>query len=258
MRTLRALLFQLWLYGSMAVIGIVCLPLLLGPKRWAFIPARLWARSVVSGLRVLVGARSVIREQARIADATPRLLALKHQAMWDVIVPFLVCERPCFVLKKELMAMPVFGFYAKAMDMIPIDREAGASALKAMVAAGRAAVADGRSIVIFPEGTRQLPDAPPDYKPGVAALYRELGVPASPGALNSGLCWPAKGSDFRPGVIVWEVLPEIEPGLPRKAFMQRLEAAIEPATDRLVAEGRAAQAALAAGDARPQIEGRAL
>jgi 1-acyl-sn-glycerol-3-phosphate acyltransferase len=122
--------------------------------------------------------------------------------------------------------------------MIGVDRSAGASALKRMVSEGKRAVAEGRQIVIFPEGTRRAPDAPADYKPGASALYLALDVPCVPFALNSGLFWPRRRYLRLPGTILVEFLEPLPTGLKRRTFEQALQAAIEPATQRLVAEGR--------------------
>jgi 1-acyl-sn-glycerol-3-phosphate acyltransferase len=122
--------------------------------------------------------------------------------------------------------------------MIGVDRGAGATALKRMVAEARRAVAQRRQVVIFPEGTRTAPGAPPACKSGAAALYSALGVACVPFALNSGVFWPRRKLIRLPGTIVVEFLDPLPPGLKRRAFEAALEAAIEPATARLVAEGR--------------------
>jgi 1-acyl-sn-glycerol-3-phosphate acyltransferase len=123
--------------------------------------------------------------------------------------------------------------------MIPVDRDKGPAALRRMLREAKKRVADGREIIIFPEGTRRAPGAPPDYKTGVALLYESLGVPCLPVALNSGLFWPRRSLRRRPGTIVVEFLDPIPPGLPRAEFLQRLADAIEGASARLLAEAKA-------------------
>ena len=147
---------------------------------------------------------------------------------------------PLFVLKRELLAIPFYGWFVRKAGMIAIDREGHASALRKMTAAVRAAIARGHAVIIFPEGTRKKPGAEPAYKPGVAALYGQLGGACVPVALNSGLYWtgPA-GFMKRPGKIIVEFLPPIPPGLKRREFMAALEDRIETATGKLVREGRA-------------------
>jgi 1-acyl-sn-glycerol-3-phosphate acyltransferase len=123
--------------------------------------------------------------------------------------------------------------------LIPIDRSAGMAALARMTARARAALATGRQIVIFPEGTRRLPGAEPAYKPGAFYLYSRAGVPCVPMALNSGLYWPRRSWQRFPGTIVVEILDPIAPGLDRAAFARRLEDSIEAATARLIREASA-------------------
>jgi 1-acyl-sn-glycerol-3-phosphate acyltransferase len=136
----------------------------------------------------------------------------------------------------------VFGWYLMRAGSIRIDRGGAGRALRSLVEGGRAAAARGCSVLIFPEGTRRAPDAPPDYKPGVAALYAALKLPVVPVALNSGLFWGRRSFRKRPGRIVVEFLEPIPPGLDRRTFMAELERRIEGATARLVAEGRAGAA----------------
>jgi 1-acyl-sn-glycerol-3-phosphate acyltransferase len=138
------------------------------------------------------------------------------------------------VIKRELGWIPAYGWYALKAGMIPVDRSAGASALKKMVAAAERALADGRPIVIFPEGTRTAIGVRRPYQPGVAALYRQLGVPLVPVAVNSGLFWTRRSWLRRPGRIVVDILPPIPPGRDRKSVMAALEESIEAATARLV------------------------
>ena len=223
---IRSLLFTLWLYLSIVVFAVGCSPVLLLPRRAAMAVIRAWARCVLFGLRWIAGVRVEYRGlEHRPAGAA--LIAAKHQGMLDIIVPFVLLEDPCFVLKKELMILPFFGWFAWKADMIPIDRSAGSSALKGMVKRARARLAQGRQIVIFPEGTRTEPGEPSDYKPGVAALYRDLDRPCALVATNSGVHWPAHGFRRHPGTAVFEFLDPLPAGLKRAEFMASLEGRIE-------------------------------
>lgn len=235
---LRSIVYVLYLYGSMAVVGLVCLPFALAKREWAMIAPRLWVRSGIWALRWIVGARLVI-EGAENIPAGRVLIASKHQAMLDTMTPFLVMRAPAIVLKKELLSMPVFGWFAKRTGMIAIDRDGHASALKGMLREARARAEEGRPVVIYPEGTRQEIGARPDYKPGVAALYRDLNAPCVPVAVSTGLVWSANGLIRRPGTAVVRFLPPIPPGLSRTDFMRELEARIETATNALIAAARA-------------------
>lgn len=234
MLRLRQFAFFLWIYLAMVVIGLGGLPLMAISRRGASAVIAAWAHTVLWGARVFVGIRIEVRGlQWKPLGAA--LVAAKHQSMLDIVWPFTVLSGPCFVLKKELSWMPVLGWYAWRVGMIPVDRSAGSAALKKMVRDSRGRLDDGLQIVIYPEGTRTQPGAEADYKPGVAALYRDLGdVPCHLVATNSGQCWPAKGNDFRPGTVVFEFLEPIPAGLKRGPFMAELQTRIETASKALL------------------------
>ncbi len=241
MNTLRSLLLAAWMYGLLVVMGTLWLPSLVMPRGVLLFGVRLYVRLVRAGLRGICGVRTELRGLDNLPDGAA-LLAGKHQCMWDVYVPFLMRPDPAIILKRELLWYPFFGWYALKLRMLPIDRAGAAKTLKSMVVAARERVAGGRAVLIFPEGTRRPPGAEPAYQAaGVSALYRDLGVPCVPVATNSGLCWPGRGFTRRPGVIVYQVLPAIPPGLDRKVFLAQLKAALEPASQALLAEGLAVQ-----------------
>lgn len=225
---LRSALFAAWMFGLAVVMGIACLPLLLGPRRPAMQAVKLWTRGVLAGLRRIVGISLEVRGRSAAPDG-PALIGAKHQGMLDILAALAIFPDPCIVLKRELMWIPIFGWYAWKSGMIPIDRSAGSKTVREMTRAAQEAVADGRQVIIYPEGTRRAPGAPPDYKPGIAGLYRELGVACTPMATNSGLFWPAHGLGKHPGVAVFVLLAPIPPGLKRSAFMAKLESEIEGA-----------------------------
>lgn len=233
MQTLRSLLFTLWLYLSMAIFAVGLSPALLMPHAAAMGVIRLWAKFVLFGLRWIAGVTVEFRGLEH-RPTGPALIAAKHQGMLDVVVPFVMLDDPCMVMKKELLPLPFFGWFAWKTRMIPVDRQAHAKALKDMVRNARARLVEGRQIVIFPEGTRGLPGAAPDYKPGVAAIYRDLDAPCWPVATNSGVHWPAHGFRRYPGVVVFEFLPPIPAGLKRAEFMKRLEDSVETASAALL------------------------
>lgn len=240
MNFLRSLLFVCLLYGSMVILGIIWLPSLLMPRRVAMFGIRVWARIARWGMRVICGASSEIRGLDNL-PSEPVLLAPRHQSTFDVLLPFLFLKDPCFVLKKELLYYPVFGFYAMKTGMIAIDRSGSTRALKDMTAKAKAAVQNGRSIVIFPEGTRLPPDQHEALKPGIALIYKDLNLPCVPVALNTGFCWPARGIARHPGHMVMELQPAIDPGLNRKIFMKTLEDRLESGMTPLLEVGKRAQ-----------------
>ncbi len=239
MRILRSLLYVVFLYLSMTLIGLVYLPAVLAVGRKpAAHASHLWARVAIWGARAICGLHHQIRGIENLPKTGPILIACKHQAMWETLFFMTIFDEPAIVLKKELLSMPIYGWYARTMEMIRVDREDGPGAIRELGRQAQAALAKGRPIVIFPEGTRRLPGAEPDYKPGIALLYRQLEIPCVPAALNSGLYWPANGLMRSPGRITIEFLPAILPGLDRKVFMGELEKRIESATHKLEAEAQ--------------------
>ena len=233
MTTVRSLIFTLWLYLSMPLFAVLLSPALLMPHRAAMGVIKLWARFVLFGLRWIAGVKVEVRGLEH-RPTGPALIAAKHQGMLDVIAPFAFLDDACFVMKKELMPLPFFGWFAWKTKMIAVDRAAHAKALKDMVRQTRARLAEGRQILIFPEGTRTAPGEPADYKPGVAAIYRDVEAPCWPVATNSGVHWPAHGFKRYPGTVVFEFLPPIPSGLKRAEFMKQLESRIEDASTALL------------------------
>jgi 1-acyl-sn-glycerol-3-phosphate acyltransferase len=230
---LRQILFFLFIYLAMAVIGIGGLPLIVTRQSSMWV-VKAWAHTVFWGARVIMGIEVEVRG-AEHAPSGPALVAAKHQSMMDIVFPFTVFPAACFVLKQELMWAPILGWYAWRNRMIPVDRSAGAAALKKMVRQSRERLDAGLQIVIYPEGTRTAPGADADYKPGVAGLYRDLGdTPCYLVATNSGTCWPAKGMDFRPGKVVFQFLEPIPAGLKRGEFMKELQGRVETASKALL------------------------
>ncbi len=185
---------------------------------------------MICGVRVEIRGRQYLPTGAA-------LIAAKHQCMFDIFGAFAFLPDSCFVARDTLLRIPFFGWYMTKSGVITVDRGGHAKALKAMVAAAHERLKDDRQIVIFPEGTRGEPGVTGVYKPGVAALYRELGMVCIPMALNTGVHWPAHGFLRRPGVIVFEFLEPIPAGLKRAEFMRTLQDRIETGSNALLAEG---------------------
>lgn len=231
----RSILWMIVFYAWSVLVGLCMVPLLIAPRRWMLSAMTFWARGVNAMIRPVCG----IEVDFRGLEHLPKgrvLIAAKHQCMYDTMGPFAVLSDFCYVMKKELMIIPFYGWYSMKAQMIVVDREAHSKALRKLVTDAKARMKDERQIVIFPEGHRHDPGADPDYKPGVAALYRELDVPCVPMATNSGVHWPAHGIRRIPGKIVYEFLEPIPPGLHRKEFMRLLEERTETASRRLLSE----------------------
>jgi len=233
----RSLLFNVLFYVNIIVRMTVALPTILLPRRYLLGVLRRYSRSSLWLLRVTCGVTVEWRGREKIPEGAC-IVACKHQSFWETFALFEVLRDPTYVLKRELMWLPLFGWLARKARMIPIDRGARVTSLARMTAATRREIADARQIVIFPEGTRQAPGAAPRYMPGVAYLYSEIGLPCVPVALNSGLFWPRRSLLRFPGTVLVEVLDPIPPGLDKRAFLAQLRSVIEEATTRLVAEGR--------------------
>lgn len=235
MNLLRSLLFQILFYAIGGIVAIAFLPLLVLPGAWTMRCGTAWSALSLKLLEWCCGVTFELRGRENLPDG-PAIIAMKHQSAWDTLAAPVIFVRPAIVIKRELGSIPFYGWYALKAGSIPIDRGAGASALRSLLAGGVRAAAEGRKIIIFPEGTRTAVGAAPDYQPGVYALYRRLGLPLVPVAVNSGLFWGRRHFTKRPGRIVVEILPPIPPGGERRAVMAALETAIEGATARLVVD----------------------
>jgi 1-acyl-sn-glycerol-3-phosphate acyltransferase len=232
----RSLLFNALFYVNMIVRMVAALPTIVLPHTFLLGVLRGYARSSLWLLRVICGVRVEWRGREKLPPGS-YLVACKHQSLWETFALFALLPDPAYILKRELMWIPLFGWLARKAGMIPVDRSAHASAIARMAAAARKQIARSRQIVIFPEGTRRPPGAKPRYLPGIAFLYVETGLACVPVALNSGLFWPRRSLRRHSGTILVEVLDPIPPGLDRREFLGRLQGVLEEATARLVAEG---------------------
>jgi 1-acyl-sn-glycerol-3-phosphate acyltransferase len=182
-----------------------------------------WARWHRFCARFLVGVRTEVRG---VMPATPVIVASKHQSMFETVELLILLDRPAVVLKRELADLPGWGRVARRYGVIPVDRDGGAVALRRMLKAARDAVAAGRPVMIFPEGTRVLPGEQPELQSGFAGLYKMLGLPVVPIALDSGRVWPRRRFVKLPGRVTMQVGDTIPAGLPRKEIEARVHAAI--------------------------------
>jgi len=231
----RSIAFNALFYLNTVLWLILGLPTFFLPYRATVWIAKSWGRVNLVLLRV-AGIDYELRGCEKI-PAGPLIVASKHQSAWETFALLPLFDNPLFIVKRELMWIPVFGWLMRKGRMVPVDRSAGSQALIAMTERARIELADGRQLIIFPEGTRRPAGAEPRYKYGVAHLYAAEGVPCLPVALNSGLFWPRRSLRLRPGTVIVEFLDPIAPGLDKDAFFGRLQSVIEEATARLLAEG---------------------
>ena len=233
---IRSSLFNIWFFG-ISIFSILLLVLTIPfPRAVLNKGFKVWMLLVMGGLKVFVGLSYEVRGRENI-PVGPALYSSKHQSAWDTGIFFLLLEDASYVLKKELLLIPIYGWLLKKDKMVAINRDGGGLALRQLVRESQAIIEDGRQLVIFPEGTRSQPGAKLPYHPGVAAIYKKIGVSVIPVALNSGLFWGRRSFAKRPGKIIIEFLPPLVPGMERKAFIAELERRIEEASNRLVAEG---------------------
>jgi 1-acyl-sn-glycerol-3-phosphate acyltransferase len=183
---------------------------------------RLWARICLAALRVCCGIRVEVEGAGFMPGGGAALIAAQHQSAFDTMVWLKLLPLPAYVLKRELLRLPLMGSLLEPSGFVAVDREAGAAALRKMIADCRAAAAAGRQIVIFPEGTRVAPGERGVLHPGVVALARALDLPIIPVATNSGLFWGRKAFRKRAGRLRIKVFAPLPPGGSREAVLGRL------------------------------------
>ena len=222
MNRLRTLLFSVLFYGlSVPIVLTVPVSALFG-RRAVMRHAHAWARVHRALYRSLLGIR--VRVEGQVPDY-PVFFAAKHQAMFETLELQLLLGGPAMVLKRELSRIPMWGWAARRYGGIVADREASAAALRSMMRDAKALKAEGRSILIYPEGTRVAPGERPPLQSGFAGLYRALAMPCVPIALDTGRVWPRHGPK-RPGVVTIRIGDVIPAGLPRDEIEARVHTAI--------------------------------
>lgn len=217
-------IFLAWTLG-IAILGLPGL----ATRKGALGVTRFWSRGVAILARTLLNIRFEIRGREHLPDG-PCIVAAQHQSAFETYMLFLLFEYPVFILKDSLQWIPLVGWYIKRGGLIPINRGAGASAMRRILRGADEALARGESVLIFPEGTRTQLGQTQEYKPGIVALYNHCNAPLIPMALNSGLIWGKTRLTKLPGTIVFEFLPPIQPGLKRQEFLSELRSAIETAS----------------------------
>ncbi len=233
----RSVVFNLAFFAWAFVSAILFIPFFTFSTSTAQMVGKPWAVVSLWLARVLCGIKYEVRGREHI-QTSPVIYASKHQSAWDTMIFLTLLPNMAFVLKKELLRLPFWGWYLWRMRMIAIDRAAGASSIKQLVRDGKTALAENRPIVIFPEGTRTKPNAAPNYHAGIVAMYSALGVPVVPVALNSGVYWGKNAFFKKSGTIIIEFLPPIPAGLDKKDFFTRMQNDIETASNQLLIESK--------------------
>ncbi|MEP3277865.1 MAG: 1-acyl-sn-glycerol-3-phosphate acyltransferase [Stappiaceae bacterium] len=236
MLTIRSVIFNVCFYIFIVVAMITTLPFaLVLPRKYGWQVVRFWGIGSLWLARVICNMKVEFRGEENIPDGG-FLIASKHQSTWETFALVPQFSDPTFILKQELMWLPLFGWYAAKMRMIPVNRRKGQKAVPAMLEKAAIAIEEKRQILIFPEGTRRPVRAVPSYRYGIVRLYKELNAPVLPIALNSGVFWPRRSFKRYPGTVIVEYLPPIEPGLEPDVFFKKLQEVTEDATERLLLE----------------------
>ena len=225
---IRSAIFYVYLPLSAVAIGFFTWPSLFR-RDWAWWVGRRWNRQAMVALRLICGLKYDISAGEDLPTGGS-LIAVKHQAMWETLALAATLEKPVFVLKKEILNVPFFGWWCKACGFIPVDRGAGAAAMRNMIDEAQDRIDAGHQVIIFPEGTRMPPGETGKYHPGIAGLYKALEMPCIPVAHNSGQYWHNTSIIREAGTITVKFLPAIEPGMKRAAFMNELQSRIESAS----------------------------
>ncbi|MHA1559279.1 MAG: lysophospholipid acyltransferase family protein [Alphaproteobacteria bacterium] len=237
MIALRSTIFNIVFYVHMITVLVVATPVYFFlPQRWCMAIVASWARRTLWLLRIICGTKVEFRGRENIPKDGRYILAAKHQSIWETFALLAVEPNPGVVIKRELLYVPVWGWWAWKARMVYVTRGGTSAALREIVDGSGKVLAAGRPVLIFPEGTRRPPGASPEYKYGIAHLYKELRLPVVPVALNSGIYWPRRRFMRFPGTIVVTFLPAIESGLKTRAFLHRVTSEVESECDRLLME----------------------
>lgn len=232
---IRSLLFNVVFYVSTTVQMVFWIPVyFLMAREDSRKVIRIWGLSSLWFHHKIVGTTFAFEGLENIPEDGGYMVAGKHQSSWETFTLLLFLKAPTYILKRELMYIPLFGWYAAKADVVPVNRGKRSIALAKMTKEAARQLKEDRQIVIFPEGTRVAPFAPPNYKFGIASLYQKTGYGVLPMALNSGLFWSRQSFLRYPGKITMRFLPVIEGGLEMGEFRKRLENDIETATNELM------------------------
>lgn len=236
MIVLRSVLFNIVFYLNVIAQMIIMTPFyFLMPRKKSYVVAKNWARSNHWLLDKIVGTTFEIEGRENVPEGS-FIVAPKHQSFWDAYALLPWFDDPLYILKRELTWIPLFGWYLKKQRMVPVNRNARGKVMAAVMQQTKIEMNAGRQLIIYPEGTRRPPGAPPEYKYGIARLYRDLAVPVLPVVMHPGLFWPRRKFIRYPGHFKVRILPPIAPGMDPDAFLAHLVDVMETASDRLLVE----------------------
>ncbi len=232
---IRSFIFNIVFYLSVSLQLVFWFPVYFFLKRedcWNVV--RIWGFTSLWFHNKIIGTTFSFEGLENIPEQGGFIVGGKHQSAWETYALLLFLKDPSYILKRELMFLPIFGWFAAKAKVVAVNRGKRSIALAAMTKAAARQLNEGRQIIIYPEGTRVTPFAPPNYKYGIAHMYKEVGCRVLPVALNSGLFWPRQSFLRYPGKITMRFLPVIEPGLPLEEFRTKLQTDIETATNEIM------------------------
>ena len=221
---LRAAAFVVWFYGITLAFCLLGVPVRIFARHRALWVARTWVKTVLAGMPAVLGVRVVVTGLHHLPASGAALIASQHQSEFDTLVWLKLMVLPSYVMKQELLRIPLFGALLKPAGMIPVDRQGGAAAMRLLLTETAAAAAAGRQIVIFPEGTRLPPGQRVDLQPGIAAIAARTGLSVIPVATDSGSIWTRKLMSRRSGDLHVAIGPPIPASTPRRAMLTAIEA----------------------------------
>jgi 1-acyl-sn-glycerol-3-phosphate acyltransferase len=236
MNLIPSIIFSIFINLWGAIIPILYFPVFItGSSKLADKGAKAWSVGAIWALKKLCRIDFEVLGKENLPQG-PFIVACKHQSMWETIIMHLIFHRPAYCFKKELIHVPFYGWFLRKMTGVQVDRKGGASALKSLVKQAKRYLSEGHVVILFPQGTRvpvggELEKYP--YQAGITALYLSCNVPVVPAALNSGLFWPKHQAKKNPGKITLKFLEPINPGLPKKEFLEKLQIATEAESKRL-------------------------
>ncbi len=239
---IRSTLFNIAFFAVTALLSVLYLPALLLPRRIYIHFVKFWVQCVTVLEYGIMGIRYEVRGLEHIPAQGPYIIAAKHQSVYETLKIWMIVDDPAVILKRELLKIPVWGWYLNKSGVIAIDRSTPDKALRSIEQGALRVAAENRPIIIFPQGTRVRIDADTSkfpYKAGAARIQQATGLPIVPLALNSGLFWPRGGWLKSPGKVIFEFLPPIAPGRERQELMKDLEDKLESASAALMNEARA-------------------
>ncbi len=235
MQRIRSIIFTLYLGASVLIASSIAIPIVLCSARMARPIVQCWSRITLRALKFITGISYKI-EGAEYIPEDGAIIAVNHQSQWETIALYAILPNPVAILKKELLKIPLYGWWVKRVGNIVVDRKGGATALRAMRAETAKILSKGQQILIFPEGTRSPVGTRLPFHSGIAGIYTNADAPCIPVAHNSGEHWRFPGIDKVPGEITLRFLPPITPGLNRKIFLETLKSQIENARPDLISQ----------------------